>query len=235
MRRSLSFLARLPLWKTLLFAVSLPAVANDAIVVRKELQRPVEITCRLDVFTLMLYEGLTSDVGGKTSFTFNKNCAELQGREISWKDGRSSIHPKTLLTWDKGLSGITLNANGQLLELPRQSKNSFRVVALGRMTLIVLDTQGWVYDNAEQHWCPFAMEFPASKGKEAPLFWYDKASGNVVRLYQYGWNTPIQKTQHYLPAVCSNSSPPKPPDKPVRYRIKDLPVRVWNGPVVITH
>ena len=208
--------------------------ASNTLTVGKDLQRSVEATCQLDVFTPMLYQGLTSNVGGKTSFTFNKNCAELQGKDISWKDGGAPIHPKTLLTWNNRFGSMALNANDQPLEIEHQNKSTFRVVNIGRMTLLVFDTQGWLFDNTEQHWCPFPMKFPESKGLDTPLFWYDKASGNVIRFHQHDWNTPIQKTQHYLPAACSNSSPPPIAPKPIRYRINDLPVRLWNGPVILS-
>ena len=52
--------------------------AQDLPTGAKPLHRKVELTCRLDVFTPMLYEGITTELGGsKTTLTFKKSCAEL--------------------------------------------------------------------------------------------------------------------------------------------------------------
>lgn len=229
-----------PLLIACMAAAMLPlsASAQDLPTVAKPLQRNVELTCRLDIFTPMLYEGITTEMGGsKTSLTFNKSCAELQGREYPVKDGQASLHPKSLLTWDKGLLGAQVRVNDQVLELPRgEFRKSLRIVPLGRMSLVDFGNMAYVYDNTEQHWCPFAMKFPsAAEIKSPPLYWYDKASQNVIRFYQGSWGAGINKTQHYLPAACSSSQTPMPP-KPVLFKLgKDIPVNVHTGPVIVTY
>ena len=232
--------------RSLLFAcmataiIPLTAGAQDLPVVVKPLHRSVELTCRLDIFTPMLYEGITTELGGsKTTLTFNKSCAELQGIEYPVKAGRALLHAKSLLTWDKGLFGTQVQVNDQILELPNgEFRKSIRVIPLGRMSLVDFGTVGHVYDNTEQHWCPFAMKFPvsaASKSNSLPLYWYDKSSQNIIRFYQGSWGAGINKTQHYLPAACSSSQTPQPP-KPVIFKFgKDIPVNVHTGPVVVTY
>jgi hypothetical protein len=220
-------------------AAMLPLVsgAQDLPTVAKPLQRNVELTCRLDIFTPMLYEGITTEIGGsKTVLTFNKSCAELQGQEYMVKDGRASFHPKSLLTWDKGLLSAQVRVNDQVLDIPRgEFRKSLRVISIGRMSVVDFGKVAHVYDNTEQHWCPFALKFPASDAKSLPLYWYDKNSQNVIRFYQGSWGAGINKTQHYLPAACSSSQTPMPP-KPVHFKFgKDLPVNVHTGPVVVTY
>lgn len=213
------------------------STAQDLPIVAKPLARSVELTCRLDIFTPMLYEGITSDIGGsRTTLTFNKSCAELEGKEYSIKLGQAPLHAKSLLQWDKGILGTELRVNDQVLELKRGDlKKSFRVIGLGRMSLVDLGTVGYVYDNAEQHWCPFAMKFPTIAEKSPPLYWYDQKSQNVVRFYQGAWAGPISKTQHYLPAACSSSQTPK-PVKPILFKKGvDIPVNIHQGPVVVTY
>lgn len=212
-------------------------MAQNLPTVAKPLQRNVELTCRLDIFTPMLYEGITTDLGGsRTSLTFNKSCAELQGREYLVKEGQAPLHAKSLLMWDKGLLGTQVRVNDQILELPKgEFRKSLRIIPLGRMSLVDFGNVAHVYDNTEQHWCPFALKFPKNEAKSPPLYWYDKASQNIVRFYQGAWATPISKSQHYLPAACSNSQTPL-PVKPVLFKLgKDIPVRVHSGPVVVTY
>lgn len=211
--------------------------AQELPTVAKPLQRAVELTCRLDIFTPMLYEGITTELGGsKTTLTFNKSCAELQGREYPVKDGQAPLHAKSLLIWDKGLLGAQVRVNDQVLDMPRgEFRKSLRVIPLGRMSLVDFGNVAHVYDNTEQHWCPFALKFPAAEVKSPPLYWYDKASQNVIRFYQGSWGAGINKTQHYLPAACSSSQTPLPP-KPVLFKLgKDIPVNVHKGPVVVTY
>ena len=211
--------------------------AQELPTVVKPLHRNVELTCRLDIFTPMLYEGITTELGGsRTSLTFNKSCAELQGREYLVKEGKAPLHAKSLLVWDKGLLGAQVRVNDQVLELPRgEFRKSLRVVPLGRMSLVDFGNVAHVYDNTEQHWCPFAMKFPASEAKSTPLYWYDKNSQNVIRFYQGSWGTNISKTQHYLPAACSSSQTPM-PTKPILFkRGTDIPVNVYLGPIVVTY
>ena len=229
-----------PLLIACMAAAMLPltAGAQDLPTVAKPLQRNVELTCRLDIFTPMLYEGITTELGGsRTTLTFNKSCAELHGREYPVKTGRAPLHAKSLLTWDKGLLGTQVQVNEQVLELPRgEFKKSLRVIPMGRMSLVDFGTVAHIYDNTEQHWCPFALTFPvASPSNSPPLYWYDKTSQNIIRFYQGSWGAGINKTQHYLPAACSSSQTPMPP-KPIIFKFgKDIPVNVHTGPVVVTN
>lgn len=213
------------------------STAQELPIVAKPLARNVELTCRLDVFTPMLYEGITSDIGGsRTTLTFNKRCAELEGKEYSRKLGQAPLHAKSLMVWDTGLLGTQVRVNDQVLELKRgEFRKNVRVISLGRMSLVDFGTVGHVYDNTEQHWCPFAMKFPTVAEKSPPLYWYDQKSQNVVRFYQGAWAGPISKTQHHLPAACSSSQTPK-PVKPILFKKgTDIPVNVHQGPVVVTY
>ena len=222
-----------------LAAMSWPMTANaqELPTVAKPLQRNVELTCRLEIFTPMLYEGITTDLGGsRTSLTFNKSCAELQGREYMVKEGRASMHAKSLLVWDKDFLGAQVRVNDQVLELPSGVfRKSLRIVPLGRMSLVDFGNVAHVYDNTEQHWCPFAMTFPASEVKSTPLYWYDNKSQNVIRFYQGSWGTSVSKTQHYLPAACSSSQTPIPSRPTVFKRGTNISVNVYSGPIVVTN
>lgn len=214
------------------------AVADDLPVVEKPMQRNVEITCRLDIFTPMLYEGITSNVGGKTSLTFNRTCAELRGQEYKLnKTDRAILHPKSLMLWDSGLMSVNFKVNDQIVTLDKSDvRKTLRVISLGRMTLVDFGTVGRLYDNTEQHWCPFALKFPEAKLQSPPLYWYEKKSQNIVRFYQGVWAGPIQKTQHHLPAACSNSRTPAPAPKAVIFKMgKDIPVREHTGPVIVSY
>lgn len=220
-------------------ASGLPFSANaqDLPSVAKPLQRSVELTCRLDIFTPMLYEGITTEMGGsKTSLTFNKSCAELQGRDYSLSVGQAPLHAKSLLIWEHGIFGGRVRVNDQTIDLPRgEFKKSLRIVPLGRMSLVDFGNIAHVYDNTEQHWCPFALTFPKYKSKSPPLYWYDKTSQNIVRFYQGSWNTGISKTQHYLPAACSSSQTAA-VAKPVAFKFgEDLPLTIHAGPVVVAY
>lgn len=204
--------------------------------VAKPLQRKVELTCRLDVFTPMLYEGITTELGGsKTTLTFNKSCAELEGREYSVREGKAPIHAKSLMEWSAGW-GNEVRVGNQTLSLNSGDlRKTLRVIPLGRMSLVDFGGVGHIYDNTEQHWCPFAFKFPAGTTKATPLYWYDKNSQNVIRFYQGAWAGPISKTQHHLPAACSSSQTPM-PQKPILFKMgKDIPVNVHKGPVVVTY
>ena len=156
--------------------------AQDLPTVAKPLHRKVELTCRLDVFTPMLYEGITTELGGsKTTLTFNKSCAELEGREYSVREGKAPIHAKSLMEWNTGW-GNEVRVGSQSLALKSGDlRKSLRVIPLGRMSLIDFGGVGHIYDNTEQHWCPFAFKFPAGTTKATPLYWYDKNSQNVIR------------------------------------------------------
>ena len=214
----------------------LPASAQSLPTIAKKLQRNVELTCRLDIFTPMLYEGITTELGGsRTSLTFNKSCAELRGQEYSVKEGKASLHPGSLLVWDKGMLGSDVRVNDQILALPSgELRQTLRIVPLGRMSLVDFGSVAYVYDNTEQHWCPFSLTFPKIDAKSSPLYWYDKSSQNIIRFYQGAWAGPISKTQHYLPAVCSSSQTPLPVKQTIFKYGVDLPVNVHTGPIVVT-
>ena len=219
-------------WTPIVVGQELPAVG-------KPLQNHVERMCGLDMFTPMLYEGMTMPLGGgKSTFTFKKSCAELQGQEYSTQSGKALLHAKSLLTWSQNFSGTHIKANDQLLELPnREFGRSLRIVPMGRMSLVDFGKVAHVYDNTEQHWCPFALTFPTAPltASSPPLYWYDKDSRNIIRLHQQSWGRTVSKTQHYLPAVCSSSQTPMAAKLIIFKFGKDIPVNTHTGPVVVTY
>ena len=173
--------------------------------VGRQLSTPVEKACSLDIATPGIYSGLLMAGAGSKMLPSTKNCQVLSTTTIG-KEYPS--HRDTKITWEYYLTHVNVYANGKKMgdtSVPHWSFKPPRVQVspLGRMTIVDVGTQTYVFDNQEQQWCKHPMLKEGINKRAEVSYWYHRPSRNIVRLAQNEETSDVVKTQHYLPDVCA--------------------------------